>query len=321
MMSFKTSLCVTFLFLTFLMQCTSFETAKTKSSKETADSNRDSSRQSSSAQSRSIKHENDEDDEDEEDYSKRSVHRAPSNSNSVSNAHDGVFSYRIDHSLNMVDWRQRGTASVVFSQMSRKGTVKFNEDQTVWTDEDVKSFKSLVAQEDFYRIRYVPINPTTKQPLKEEKHHVTASVKACALATSQFRELVVLNYDIYGNLLGLDYKAPVTACSDQIAYPIKKGLVVMSKGKIFLGKSGESPKSIREPSEVDPALRAEAEAAKSVGNNKDGQPVPDANKNFFQKYWMYIVPIGIYMLLQAATGEQPAAAGQGGGAGKGGKAQ
>ena len=29
------------------------------------------------------------------------------------------------------------------------------------------------------------------------------------------------------------------------------------------------------------------------------------NKSFFAKYWMYIVPVGIFMLINSAAGPEP----------------
>lgn len=180
-----------------------------------------------------------------------------------------------------------------FNVQDKLGVVKFGDSFLDGTD--VKQFQGLVEEEDFYRVRFVPVGAeaAVNAPV------VSASVKACALATSGFRELMTFHTDVYGQLQSVSYDTPIRVCPDAgvKTKALKKSKVSFrSKGKVSLGRNGERPLNVRSISNV----RAEKAKPKPV------------EKSFWAKYWMYILPLVLFMLFSG--GPEPE-----GGAPKGGK--
>jgi hypothetical protein len=166
----------------------------------------------------------------------------------------------------------------------------------------------------------------------------------CALAASHFHESLVFHVDPYGQLLSVSYRVPVADCSaPSSATEVRAALaasgksdkssgaeVVFSpKAKISFGKPGAKAQVHVRPdfdaaaqahaqamgSDAAPAAAATTPAAQSE-KGPDGKPLPPP-QTFWQKYWIYIVPVGIWILLQAvmAPPEQQGQGGSGGGGG------
>lgn len=252
----------------------------------------------------------DDDDDDEgetlEEYSRIShededVVDAGEYENSYSGG-DIQFSFKIEHSFAPGQWSKRGSLDLQFSHHSRLGNVKFSNNPLA--SADIDALKALVRDNDYYRIRLVPQGAT------KEQEFVTASVKACALATSGFREMFLLHCDSYGNVLALDYKTPLMTCDTNAQITLK--VAFQSKGRVSLGKAGEKPKNIRN------TLAPQQPRGAGRKGAQKGQQEPPVEKSFFQKYAAYIIPLGVLFFMSAISPAEEGGKGGGKGGGNGG---
>lgn len=247
----------------------------------------------------------DDDDDDEgetlDEYSRIS-HEDVGDADEYENSYSGddiQFAFQIEHSFAPGHWSKRGSLDLQFSHHSRLGNVKFS--NSPLSSADIDSLKALVRDNEYYRIRLVPHGAAKDQDF------VTASVKACALATSGFREMFLLHCDSYGNVVALDYKTPLMTCDKKAQITSK--VTFQSKGRVSLGKAGEKPKNIRNT-----LAPQQPKGAGRKGAQK-GQEAP-VEKTFFQKYAAYIIPLGVLFFMSAISPAEEG--GKGGGKGGGG---
>lgn len=239
------------------------------------------------------------------------------------------FQYDIEHALAPGDWKKRGSLSVTFSQTSRHGLAKFSSADTL-SAPDKEAYNALLAKDQMYRVRLIPAN-SDAAVCKEDACILTSSIKACALKNGKFREQWILHSDVYGNVMALDLRTPLQICNDESRRPIEAAeeVKMQSKAKVMFGRNADAPKKMEAIKGRDgKPLGAPAFTAAAGGQGGEGGEVVDKAtgeqkppKSFFERNWMYIVPIGIYMAL-SLFGPPPAegqAAGGGGGGGGGGK--
>jgi len=212
----------------------------------------------------------------------------------VEDTSEGSFQFALHHSLDGQQFTLRERVDLQFTSLaSRPTAVTFSGFQ--FSDAQLSQFRELVKHNDFYRVRLVGSNGV----------QLHASVPACSLSASGYRESYVFNVDSYGNVASFEYRTPITSCSAEAS--IQKS-PFQSKGRIALGRSGEKPLNLN--SEQDRIEKATREKAS-----------PEAEKSFLSKYWMYLLPIGAVFLLQGAGGGASAPEGGGSGGGGGASAQ
>ena len=218
-------------------------------------------------------------------------------------------SLQLEHDLSGDgQWQRRGDVDISFSSSAssgsgqRGGGVRFSSEEL--SGDDRLRLQRLVDSDGFYRVR---VNTGTAS----SPRYVLASVRACALAASALHQHFLFHFDIHGRLLAIQLSTPITACSQpQPAASSPLPAAFTSKAKLSFGRTGEKPANIRlrlQPGEQ-PSAR-EGGAAGAEGSKEE-------EKTFFQKYWIYIVPLGGFMLLQAfmgAMGEKKDGDGGGGG--------
>lgn len=206
-------------------------------------------------------------------------------------AEEGVFKYKLEHTLdNGLTWTDRSSVQLSFSATgSRIGAVAFTDFPL--TPELFSTLQTLAQHDGTYGIRVSSAQLATP---------IASFAPACSLLESQFKEFLTFHTDVYGNILSLDYQAASTDCITDPSFlssfklPTGKDLSARPKGRVLVGKPGEGPKDVRS--------KAAAQAAKV---NADGTAKPE-EKSFFQKYWMYMLVGGIFMLLSG--GKEPDAA-------------
>jgi len=221
----------------------------------------------------------------------------------------GVFSFLLEHALSDRDphasFTSRGRVEVHFSHLNRisgssssptaqgqrLGSVHMPE--TILSDSDLRQFQKLVEKNGYYRIRLSPIGRGDENS-SNKLSTIVASVPACALEASQFRELFTFYSDVYGNLLGVDYTTPIADCHyNRASRKSEVEVSLKAKGKLSLGRPGERPRT---------GVVEEKEKEKE----KEGSPEKD--KSFLQKYWMYLLPVAIIMMMNTGGAAAPAAA-------------
>jgi len=161
--------------------------------------------------------------------------------------------------------------------------------------EDMDSLKDLASSNGYYRIR---LQPKPSENSESSDTSVTTFVKACALFTSRLTETITLSVDSSGHLYGVGLIIPDGGCDAKTlnvdAAPLPSefntSVVVMLQG------TGQLPDTQTYIQKLEKEKRD-----KAAGQTQD-------NRSFLAKYWMYIVPVVIFMML---TAQQPDQQGEG----------
>ncbi|KAG0239781.1 ER membrane protein complex subunit 10 [Actinomortierella wolfii] len=132
--------------------------------------------------------------------------------------------------------------------------------------------------------------------LKDEsrKWESLSSIKSCLLVASGFKEEITLHLDQNRRVYGFDYYAGTDTCDEES----KKEFQIESldqfnnvKINVSVGQSGPKARYAR---------------AQTIKLDERGKP--EAEKTFWQKYWMYIVPALLMFLMAGGEPEKPATA-------------
>ncbi|KAF9984346.1 ER membrane protein complex subunit 10 [Modicella reniformis] len=147
-------------------------------------------------------------------------------------------------------------------------------------------------------------NPTPKTPgsyafyqimLKDEVRgwEAMSSIKSCLLLASDFQELITLHLDNDHQVFSFDYYTTANKCEDDHKKEFAlTSLDYFKNVKVDLAVGSVGPK---------------ARYAKAQAMRLDQTGNPETEKTFLQKYWMYIVPIVIVMLITGGEPEKTAA--------------
>ncbi|KAH7314368.1 hypothetical protein KP509_21G000200 [Ceratopteris richardii] len=141
------------------------------------------------------------------------------------------------------------------------------------TVEEEQAFQALIKEDGFYTVR-VPANV-----LSPGQDMILSSVKARCLASVNLQE----RFEFYmekGNIIAVGYGGSDCAYPRNLIYPSK-----WSFDSHIVMRSGE---------QASRTLIVENEAEVELG--EDGQPKQPVEKTFWQKYWMYIVPLGFIIM-------------------------
>ena len=246
-------------------------------------------------------------DDDDDDVPARRTGKKTADSGDEDTPH--TLQLRILHALGSAPFTPRGEVTLNYNPSKRSGgkAITFSSGQKISRKELSALFKSAgaAASSALYRVKFVPATAAS------DDEGIVASVPACALVASHMHETFLFHSDPYGTLLGVASRTPITEClssSEQekvLSDPAND--VLKTKGKVSFGRPGEKAKLHVRPG-FDASAQAAAQAvgseapppaaAATVERNADGTPVPPP-QTFWQKYWIYIVPLGIFMVIQA----------------------
>ncbi len=148
--------------------------------------------------------------------------------------------------------QQRRTAAASAADDKRNAqAVKFEAFE--FDTAQIEQIKQAAANGGYYRIRLVPkkggaVTPSTAAVLNRAADQpISASIRACQLLASNFRELWTFQSDVYGHITSVDYTTPITACPESITSLKPKSGAVTARGKISFGRSGEKYASHNQP--------------------------------------------------------------------------
>ncbi|XP_046843204.1 ER membrane protein complex subunit 10-like [Xenia sp. Carnegie-2017] len=168
------------------------------------------------------------------------------------------------------------------------------------------SLKDAARRGDFYHIR-VTMNPSESVEPKSP-YYVSTLIKACSLLLSNFSDIIKLNLDHTGHVFAVGLSTTKSDCSETSANQFKKMAYDRFNTTVILSHVSPGPT----PDTQAYIKRLEDERReKERGKGKD-------NRSFLQKYWMYIIPLVIFVMM--SNQEPPAGAGGDGGSGGGGSA-
>lgn len=241
-----------------------------------------------------------------------------------------ILKLRMLHSIGGGAFTQRGDVTLNYnpSRSAAGKAIQFSPEQKL----SKKELKALLASNSpatLYRVKFVAEN-------QKEEDAVTAALPLCSLITSHFHESFLFHADPYGSLLGVNYRSPLSTCAspaellDIVSHISSSDATMQPKGKVSFGRPGEKAKLHVRPG-FDAASQAAAQAVGSEVPVASATPSPQAAperaadgsivapvapKSFWEKYWLYILPVGVFVVLQAvlAPPEQGGAPAAGGGA-------
>lgn len=197
-----------------------------------------------------------------------------------------IHSFECQISVDQHSFIDRGLIHITFaSANSNRATVKFEPESIELNEQQLIDLQQTIARNGLYRIR---VRAATNQS-NEENGWIVASTRACSLISSAFHDQITLHFDINGRLIAVNLNTPIAQCSNEKSSAVKQA-TLLSKGAISLGRSGIKPQNVRarlQPGEMSP---------NSVANESTKK---EEEQSFFAKYWMYIVPFMVFVLVQA----------------------
>jgi ER membrane protein complex subunit 10 len=159
--------------------------------------------------------------------------------------------------------------------------------QDTLTNAQRNQLKQLAEKNKLYRLRIVAITPTG------EKMSYMTSTRACPLIRSQLTDVLWVSLDHVGNVLGVSQsvsKGGNFDCNDLKNYDAESELEEFNTD-IYIKHIEMAP--IPDTASFIQKMERERDA-RERGETKD-------NRSFFAKYWMYMVPVLILVLISGAT--------------------
>ncbi|RUS70153.1 hypothetical protein EGW08_022085 [Elysia chlorotica] len=200
---------------------------------------------------------------------------------------EGSRTLGLEHSFSSgkPEFTKRGTVVI----QSLKGNKAQFTPASSMSEADIDSLKELAKKDGLYRVR-IPIKDG------DGPTFVSSATRACAIVESGLQDEITVNFDQSGEVLGVSIRGLVPACSG-VDVPHSNLTAWKTSVEVYTTVSGPSPDT---QTYIDKMKRDEQEKIK----NQDGD-----NRSFLAKYWMYIVPVVIMMVIMSSADQQ----GQGGG--------
>jgi len=221
---------------------------------------------------------------------------------------DTIFSSSSTYSLNIehafgVDapFTPKGT---IIMKVHRTTSASFSR-ETKLSLEEVTKLEDLAVKDGLYRIR-APVKLTNTYADEKEKtpdtdgKYVSSFTKACHLFGSNLKEKITVSIDDNGNVIGISLMSPKQECPIHDLTPLTSH-VFNSTVSIHSQVAGAVPDTQTFVKKLE-----KEQAEQAAGKGKE-------NKSFLAKYWMYIVPI--FLILMLSSQAEPEQGGGGGGGG------
>ncbi|RVE43108.1 hypothetical protein evm_012249 [Chilo suppressalis] len=195
--------------------------------------------------------------------------------------YDGWLDIKIEHSLNCntETFCSRGNISL---KSIRSGTPVV--DQILFTKHHIEELKELASIDGFYSIRTLCSSPDNKEM------EFLSSLKAKAFLDSGLSDVINVWVLPNGAVMAVNFQ--VDNSSQALSLSNNK-----IHSKFYLRYVEQAP--VPDTASYIQKLEREREA-REKGEVKD-------NRSFLAKYWMYIVPVAIFVMISGATNPEPAA--------------
>mmetsp|Transcript_20312 Transcript_20312/g.30023 ORF Transcript_20312/g.30023 Transcript_20312/m.30023 type:complete len:218 (+) Transcript_20312:38-691(+) len=157
-----------------------------------------------------------------------------------------------------------------------------------------EQIKELITNGGFYRIRL------------DSENEIVSAIHACELYKAGFKEEIVFHVDNDGNVVGIDYSAPLSVLSarrDCKKPKLPENIVIQTNVQTRHPTKAQSVPVQVVASAAPPGLQ---NLQKNV-KGQDGPRKPAGVLDIFKKYWYIIVPL--FVMLTMGGGNQPPAQG------------
>ncbi|XP_051244687.1 ER membrane protein complex subunit 10 isoform X1 [Dicentrarchus labrax] len=212
------------------------------------------------------------------------------------------FSVPLEHSFEVDDVAKFKVRGALVLKAGREHSVSLTQNQL--SEEDRAKLKEVAAVDGLYRIRVPRVFlQADRQTERQMDGYLTAFVRACAMVESHLSDVIALYSDVSGYLIGVSIVTLPGAC---------RGTEVEDEVDLEVFNTTLSimaPVNAPGPETALFLERMEQETEKKGKN-------PQEQKSFFAKYWMYIVPLVLFLMMSGA--QDQSGGGAGGGAGNGG---
>jgi len=195
----------------------------------------------------------------------------------------------VDHSLDVsmpaaLDasrFRKRGKVSYR-TAAGTKATLR----QSELDSGELQQLHALVEAGGFYRLLLT---------IPDERSGLLASIPACALLASGFRDQLVLHVDHAGVLVAVEYRPQPAALATCLHWPAEDlaGLALQAQRLAAAGLPIEWNSTVVVSHGIDGAKLVKPPPAIEPG--KDGE-APQPPQSFLAKYWLYLLPLGLVLL-------------------------
>lgn len=215
-----------------------------------------------------------------------------------------TYTLNIEHAFGLdAPFSPKGT--VVIKVHRSTATAAFSR-ETKLSVEEVGKLEELALKNSYYRVKAgVKLsNSYTDEKEKSQDNdgrYVSSFIRACHLWGSNLQERMMIAIDDNGNVIGISMWSPKHDCPTRANLKPMTSHVFNSTVNIHQQVPGPTPDT---QTFVKKLEREQAEQA--AGKGKE-------NKSFLAKYWMYIVPIFLILMLSSQAEPQEGGGGGGGG--------
>ncbi|XP_026765078.2 ER membrane protein complex subunit 10 [Galleria mellonella] len=196
--------------------------------------------------------------------------------------YDGWLNIKIEHTLNCKDGKYCSRGNISLKSI-RAGIATI--EQTPFTKQHIEQLKEIAEIDGFYTVKTLVTSADNKGT------ELLSSVKARSFLENGLSDVINAWMLPNGAVTAVNFQ--VTNSSKALQHN-KDGYLINSK--FFLRYVEQAP--VPDTASYIQKLEREREA-REKGELKD-------NRSFLAKYWMYIVPIAIFVMISGATNPEPA---------------